>query len=50
MTEYDEYVDFIIFGDGITSDVLSLILKNENKQFYVLDDNKVDQSVNSQDL
>ena len=47
MTEYDEYVDFIIFGDGITSDVLSLVLKNAGKQFYVLGDDKVDQSAES---
>ena len=42
-----EYVDFIIFGDGITSDVLSLVLKNAGKQFYVLGDDKVDQSAES---
>ena len=47
MTEYNEYVDFIIFGDGITSDVLSLVLKNAGKQFYVLGDDKVDQSAES---
>ena len=47
MTEYDEYVDFIIYGDGITSDVLSLVLKNAGKQFYVLGDDKVDQSAES---
>ena len=45
--EYDEYVDFIIFGDGITSDVLSLVLKNAGKQFYVLGDDKFDQSSES---
>ena len=26
----DKNIDFIVFGGGITSDVLSLILKNEN--------------------
>ena len=43
----DKDIDFILFGGGITSDVLSLILKNENKQFYILDDNKNDKLVNS---
>ena len=43
----DKDIDFILFGGGITSDVLSLILKNENKQFYILDDNKNDKLINS---
>ena len=47
MTEYDKNVDFIIFGDGITSDVLSLVLKNSGKQFYVLGDDNIDQSPKS---
>ena len=42
MNYNDKNIDFIVFGGGITSDVLSLILNNENKQFYVLDDNKND--------
>ena len=42
MNYNDKNIDFIIFGEGITSDVLSLILKNENKQFYILDNNKND--------
>ena len=41
------FSSFIIFGDGITSDVLSLVLKNAGKQFYVLGDDKVDQSAES---
>ena len=47
MNYNDKNIDFIVFGGGITSDVLSLILNNENKQFYVLDDNKNDTLVNS---
>ena len=47
MNYNDKNIDFIVFGGGITSDVLSLILKNENKQFYILDDNKNDKLVNS---
>ena len=47
MTKYDDYVDFIIFGDGISSGVLSLVLKNAGKQFYVLGDDKIDKSADS---
>ena len=47
MNYNNKNIDFIVFGGGITSDILSLILKNENKQFYILDDNKNDKLINS---
>ena len=40
-------VDFIIYGGGITADIISIILDSENKQYCIVEENAKKQLENS---